>query len=369
MTLRRKVPFLVAFAILAVVGMSVSQTACWPFGGSSSGVTSTTQPAGKVTSTTAATTGTAPAATAAHEAAQYASDLNSWMAKYWDNADKGAFSFKKPTAPTAKEIQRAQALVDQQLASIGALKLIKAPAALTTTHAQYVAAIAGEAKAAQRVLTAARNRNWRDVELAMRAMNQARALEVASMGAMEDYMAQHQDPATAPVEEGDHMIFSDSKVGFSVQYPKAWKTLPSALYTDRESPAEVTLAITDGSGSIESRALNFMEVEADHWNSKTGESPRKLMDQDLADLSAAVTAADQLKIIQPNHDLKVNGLPAAEIVASFVLQGKAIKTRECRVCTGQAMITFTIVAEEKDWDKANAVFEAVMKSLQGKAAA
>jgi hypothetical protein len=364
MALRRKVPLLLVVAILVVMGLSVSQTACWPFGGSVSKTTSTTQSASKVTTTTTATAGGAPVATAAEEAAQYISDLDGWMAKYWFGSDKGAFSFKKPTAPTAKEIQRAPALVDQQLASIGALTLIKAPKSLTTIHAQYVAAIAGEAKAAQRVLTAAKNKNWRDLELAMRTMDQARALEVTSMVAIQDYVAQYQDDATSSVEEGDHMTFSDSKVGFTVKYPKAWKTLPSGDFVDKKRPAEVTFVLSDLPGGGAGSVLEVMVIEADRWDSKTGDSPQKALEKDLTNNGAEFTTSNQFTVVEAIRGLKINGFEAADATASVVEQGQTFKIRECCVCTGQALIRFSLLAGEQYWDSKNAIFEAFMKSLQ-----
>jgi HJR/Mrr/RecB family endonuclease len=110
--------------------------------------------------------------------------------------DAGAFTFKKPTKPTAAEVERAQAMCDKQTTSVTALRLILAPAALEQSHASYLAAIDGEAKAAQRIMRAVKNKNWRDVELAMRTMDTARALEVKTTGDIEDYVAQF-DPAAS----------------------------------------------------------------------------------------------------------------------------------------------------------------------------
>jgi hypothetical protein len=195
--LKRYLPLL-GIVLVALIVFALFQMGIWPFGGSDadSQATVTTQHTAKTGGSGSTATSAARASTAEDQAKQYLADLETWQSTYWSTVDLGAFTFKKPTKPTAAEVERAQATCDKQTASVTALRLIMAPVALSGSHASYVAAIDGEAKAGQRVMRAIKNKNWRDVELAMRTMDAARALEVKTVEDIEDYVAQF-DPAAS----------------------------------------------------------------------------------------------------------------------------------------------------------------------------
>ena len=346
---KKQTPFL---ALLITLGLSVLAAGCGQ--GASSNVTVTTSGPSK----TPATTSTAPVAKAAPEAAQYAAELQSWMAKYWDNIDAGAFTFSKPTAPTAKEIQRAQAMVDQQLSSVEALKLIKTPAALAATHAQYIGAIAGEANAAQRMVEAIKNGSRRDTELAMRDMNTARALEVKTMGALENYMARYQEDSTSSVEGEGLVIFSDSKLGFSIQYPKSWEEYPSLLESLKLPADGAGMAIGDPSGGkFGTKPANLILFGAEPYDPKADGSSLAALEKDLAELSEEYTT------LNPAREFRLNGLNAAEATVSISPRGHTLLLRTIYAHTNRVSFSFQLCAEAKSWDAENAVFDAVVNSL------
>jgi hypothetical protein len=182
--IKKLLPLLV-IVLLALIVFALFQTSTWPFGGSNQDATETSNVAASSTTVSAMVAGTAE-----EQALQYAADLAAWRTEYWDNIDAGAFTFKKVTAPTKKEIERAQAVADQQMEAAAALKLILAPEPVAVVHAKYIAVIDAEARAVQRMMTAIRSKSWRDVELVMRDLTKAHTLEVTVVGELDDYVSE-----------------------------------------------------------------------------------------------------------------------------------------------------------------------------------
>jgi len=65
-----------------------------------------------------------------------------------------------------------------------------------------------------------------------------------------------------------------------------------------------------------------------------------------------------------NNKVKVNGVDAAEATVSFVVKGVPFKCREVYIGLGQAMVCFSVTAEDENWDAINKVFDAIVKSLK-----
>lgn len=147
------------------------------------------------------TTSTAPAVTSATQAGQYKTDLSAWADTYWSKADTGALTFKKPLAPTAKEMQRARDFATAMHASLTALRRIQAPAEVAAAHVQFYTALAGETNALDRLIGAIQNKNKRDMELALRSVTQARALELQAMKTLGPYLDTAQPNLTGQAGE------------------------------------------------------------------------------------------------------------------------------------------------------------------------
>jgi hypothetical protein len=395
--LKRLLPFL-AVALIAVIVFALFEMGVWPFGGSSGeSVAATADHA-------AATHSTTTSSIAATGTAQYAADLTAWRAKYWNNADTGAFTFKNATAPTAKEVQRAQALADQQTESVAALKLIKPAAAIAQAHSLYVAAIDGEAKAVQRMVRAIRNKNWRDVELAMRDMNTARAVEVKTVAALDAYLGQSDQlsstpiltpastPGSAPTSTPTSTpgstatstptstpsstatstptstptvqwaTFSSSKLGFSVQYPKDWDQLPLATLMD-QPPIGVAFAVADPAGTeIATHPGDYMAVAAGPYDAKNDGTPSAIVEGSVKDMQTS--SAGQFAIVKAVRAFKLDGLDAADCTASITLQGETLMFRNVCVVSGKVGFVFQFCGEKNRWPDESAIFQAVLDSLK-----
>jgi hypothetical protein len=363
MASRMKATALAAIAVLAIIVLSVLQTACWPFGDSEAMTISTAQQASNGGAKASTTTSTAPTAGAKEEAAQYLSDLRGWQEKYWDNVDMGAFTFKKPTAPTTAEIKRAQSLVDQQTESVAALKLVVAPAALAQLHASYIAAIDGEAQAAQRMVRAIKNRNWRDVDLAMRDLNAAHALEVRTMGQLDDYLARFEPDSPSSAEEAGYTTFSDPTFGFSVQYPKSWKEFAFRDLGFNSPPGAVGLAVGDPSGgTFGTTPANYMFLGAEAYDAKLDGSAHTALENDLATLKNRFP--DGYTVTEKARDLTLDGLEAAEATITASPQGHTLMLRLVYAHTDKIKFTFQLCCKAASLEADNIVYQAFPESLR-----
>ncbi len=196
--IKKMLPLLVV-VFIAVIAYALYSMDMLPFlsGGDDQATTATTRTAAQTAAAKAAAKG-ATASTSSTEAAQspekqaatYAADLKAWQTEHWADIDGGAFSFKRPNAPTSKEIARAKAAAGQQEASVEALAQIVVPEGAAETHARYVAVIEAEAKVVQRLMTAIGNKNYRDIELAVRDLTAAHDLEAEAAAGIAEYLAQ-----------------------------------------------------------------------------------------------------------------------------------------------------------------------------------
>jgi hypothetical protein len=171
--------------------------------------------------------------------------------------------------------------------------------------------------------------------------------------------------STASAGELGVVTYKDTAVGFTVQWPKAWQTLPSAEFVDKQHPSTVTIAISDlPNGGAGTANMEVVEIEANRWNAKTGASPLKTLQTDWTDLKSEADASNQVVTAQAPHQVKVNGVDAAEATISFVVKGVPFKSREVYIGSGQAMLCFSVTAEDANWDAINKVFDAIVKSLK-----
>ena len=168
--------------VALILGLSLLPVGCGWFGGGTP-TSTTAHKSGATTTTTAAANANGPT-----EAQRYRADMDKWAGTYWDNADTGALTFKKPQAPTAKEITRAKAFASAMHASLDALRNVNAPAQVAAAHAQFYAALTAELRALDRMVRAIESKNKRDIELAVRDANSARAFELQAEGILGPYL-------------------------------------------------------------------------------------------------------------------------------------------------------------------------------------
>ena len=168
--------------VALILCVSLLPMGCGLFGGDTS--TSTTAH----TSNAATTTTDSANASGPIGAQKYRADMDAWAGTYWANADAGALTFKKPLAPTAKEIQRAKAFASAMHASLDALRTVSAPAEVAAAHAQFYAALTAELRALDRLVRAIESKNKRDIELAARDANSARAYELQAQEVLGPYL-------------------------------------------------------------------------------------------------------------------------------------------------------------------------------------
>ncbi len=297
-------------------------------------------------------------ATATDEVTQYLADLQDWRSVYWDRVDAGAFTFDDPLAPTGQEIERAQAMVDQQLASVDALRLITAPPALTAIHAQYVEAITGEAQAAQRMVEVIRTASWGDMDLVMGALNEARALEVAAMADLEEYLTTCGVIPASQAGEEELVTYSDAELGFSIRYPKSWIEYPSLLEGLGLHAEATGLAIGDPShGKFGTMPANYIILGAGPYDPKADGSSIEALRHDLAERS------EEYEILKPAREINLNGLDAEEATATISPQGHTLMLRTVYAHAGTVSFIIQLCAEAAVWEAESAVFEAVLESL------
>jgi hypothetical protein len=370
--LKRLWPLLVV-VFLALIVFALFQTGTWPFGGSGAdaGTTNTTHVATHATGgTTPTTTGGTTGTTVISDAQKYLKAMNDWFAAYWKKADSTTLTFKKPGAPTAREIQQTKDYLASMHTAATALRAINAPKEVAMAHAAFYAALSGEISELDRLLRAIQSKNKRDIELSFRYYIKARDLGLAAAAVLDPYLGEAEITgttlsSTASAGEMGVVTYKDTAIGFTVQWPKAWQTLPSAEFVDKQHPATVTIAISDlPNGGADTTNMEVVEIEANRWNAKTGASPLKTLQTDWADLKSDADASNQVVTTQAPHQVKVNGVDAAEATVSFVVKGVPFKCREVYIGLGQAMVCFSVTAEDENWDAINKVFDAIVKSLK-----
>jgi hypothetical protein len=361
--IKKLLPLLV-IVLVALIAFGLFQTGTWPFGGGSDEDTTdtTTSKVAKTSTTAAAGSSGVAVGTAEEQALQYASDLKAWRAQYWDNIDAGAFTFKKVTAPTKTEIARAQAVADQQTAAAAALESIAAPQPVAVVHAQYIAVIAAEARAVQRMMTAIKDKSWRDVELAMRSLTESHTLEIAVVGELDDYMSQFRTASASATDTAGYATFSDAKLGFTVQYPKAWQEFPvKTLGLDAPADAAVTAIAAPEGGTFGTVPANYILFGADPYEAKEDGTSRSAVD---GDLEAYKTTFPGYTIVSEPREFQLQGLEAAEVTIGVSVQGHTLIIRTVYAHTDTVSFTFQLCAEATLYEANTAVFEAVLNSLK-----
>jgi hypothetical protein len=170
--------------VALILGLSLLPMGCGWFGGGTP-TTTAAHLGNPATTTTAAASASASGTT---EAQQYQAGMTKWANTYLTNVDTGALTFKKPLAPTAKEIKRAKAFATSMHTALDALRNVVAPAEVATAHAQYYAALDAELRALDRLVRAIESKNKRDIELAARDANSARAYELQAQAILVPYL-------------------------------------------------------------------------------------------------------------------------------------------------------------------------------------
>lgn len=343
--------------LVLVLGLSLLPIACGLGGGGTA--TTTTAHTSKASTTTSSPAG----ATGQTEAQKYQTEMSTWVETYWVKADAGALTFKKPKAPTAKEIRRAKDFDAAMHASLDTLRNIGAPAEVATTHAQFYSAYATEVAALDRLIRAIESKNGRDIELAVRSVKEANPVATLAMDALQAYTTQYQKPWASSTGEQGFATFADAKLGFSIQYPKAWKEFPFEQAASGEQLPAKGLAIGDPSGgSFGMLPVNHILFGADAFDAKKYSSPRSELDKDTAQIKTK--SLDKFQILEPASEFKLNGLDAVGITFNFVLRGHSLTLRSCYLRSGQTTFQFILCAEDENWQKEKAVFEEIMNSLK-----
>ena len=362
------------FALLAVVLLAA---AC--------GGQQTTTISGAATTIQVMTTSTTAAPTTTVEAAATLEGYKTEMKALWDqygsklNVMSDALNFTDPTSLTDAQIQSLQGFTDTLKGFVAGLGKTIAPQDLADTHAKYLEVLSKLSAGIDTFLTAVKAKDNAATLAAWTAVGALFQQEDAAVTAARSTLEQalgfsltsdsSSTSTTVAALGSDPLTYTDSKYGFTFQYPAAWQ-IDSGATTDATAGSSATRSVGafDPSGALANQTyVDLMVVSTYELNITVTDAMIPSLESEIQGvLSSLGNQTSDAQIISPLAPTEAAGLKGYIVTYTFTKEGIPTTSTLYFLFKGNMEYQLSTQASTVNWDKNQAIFAAMVASFTTK---